>query len=196
MSLQTENRDIPESGSADSKVDYQRFEHPEVTALLFALDNVNGISVPANARYSAYVRIYMPDIRVVSRIACVFQPLNPNDKPKYNLSVLKNQITAYRCINAGSVVARVGEIIGKNGVPYEFPKSDIEGIAFQCEDDCPFVDVDLNLGFPGVAGKWCVYYHATSNNKMKRQEWEGYISRVTMNIMEYGGDVRFTAREE
>ena len=193
MSLQTENRDIPESGSAESKVDYQRFEHPELTVLLFTpgSDRV----VPANTHYQASVRIYMPDIRVVSRIACVFRPFNPNDKAFYNLAPLKNTIVAYRCIKAGSMVLRVGEIIGKNGIPYEFPKSDIDGIAFQTEDDCPFVDVDLSLGFPGVAGKWDVFYHATSNNKMKKAEWEGYISRVTMSVERNAGTVVF-GREE
>ena len=190
MPLQSENRDIPESGSAADKVDYQRYEHPELTALLFT--PVPGWpTTPVDQRFPAYVRIYCPDIRVVSRIACVFNPLNPNDKPLYNLATLQNEITAYRCINAGSMVARVGEIIGKNGVPFVFPKSDIEGIAFQSDDDCPFIDVALNLGFPGVAGKWEVYYHATSSNKLKKAEWQGYISRVTMVLQESSGLIKF-----
>jgi hypothetical protein len=90
-------------------------------------------------------------------------------------------------MNARSRIARVGEIVGKNGIPLEFPKSDIDGIAFQTEDDMPWIDVELQLGFPGVPGVWAVFYHATSNNKLKRQEWEGYISRVTMSIQSSPG---------
>jgi hypothetical protein len=193
MSLQSGNRDVPESGSADSKVDYQRFEHPELCILMFTPGNGD---IASDARFSASARIYCPDIRVNSRIAIVFQPLNPNDVDTYNLATLKNQIVAYRCINAGNRIARVGEIIGKNGVPFEFPKSDIDGIAFQTDDDCPFIDVVMNLGFPGIAGRWELYYHATSNNKLKRAEWEGYISRVTMSVLEDGGIQTFGGRGE
>ena len=65
---------------------------------------------------------------------------------------------------------------------FGFPKSDIDGIAFQNDDDMPWIDIDLSLAFPGVPGTWTVFYHATSNNKLKRLEWEGYISRVTMSV--------------
>jgi hypothetical protein len=119
---------------------------------------------------------------VISRVAVIFQPSNPNDKSQYDLSTMKNTIVAYRAMNAMSRIARVGEIIGKNGVPFEFPKSDIDGIAFQNDDDMPWIDIDLSLAFPGVPGTWTVFYHATSNNKLKRLEWEGYISRVTMSV--------------
>jgi ABC-type taurine transport system ATPase subunit len=88
-------------------------------------------------------------------------------------------------------MARVGEIIGKNGIPLEFPKSDIDGIAFQDDSDMPWIDVDMNLGFPGVAGTWSMFYHATSNNKLKRTEWQGYISRVTMSVQQSKGVVKF-----
>jgi hypothetical protein len=127
----------------------------------------------------------------VSRIACIFIPTNPNDKSKYNLSLLNNDIVAYRCMNAGQRIARVGEIVGKNGVPLVFPKSDIDGIAFQNDDDMPWIDCDLNLGFPAVPGTWTMFYHATSNNKLKKTEWEGYISRVTMSVQTSNDIVTF-----
>ena len=181
MSLQTEHRNFPESGPAQDKVDYQRFEHSPVDVLHFSYSALAEQIDPAK-RYYASVRIYCPDIRVVSRIACIFIPTNPNDKSKYNLSLLNNDIVAYRCMNAGQRIARVGEIVGKNGVPLVFPKSDIDGVAFQNDDDMPWIDCDLNLGFPAVPGTWTMFYHATSNNKLKKTEWEGYISRVTMSV--------------
>jgi hypothetical protein len=192
MALQSENRSA-ESGNEGDKVNYQRFEHPPLDVLTFSIDQSSRVQAAelTATRTPASVRIYCPDIRVVSRIGCIFEPLDPNDASLYNLSQLKNQIVAYRCMNAGNRIARVGEIVGKNGVPLEFPKSNIDGIAFQNEDDMPFIDLDLNLGFPGVPGKWVVYYHATSNNKLKRLEWEGYISRVTMAALAGGGIIKY-----
>jgi ABC-type taurine transport system ATPase subunit len=96
-------------------------------------------------------------------------------------------------MNAQTRIARVGEIVGKNGIPLEFPKSDIDGIAFQNDDDMPWIDVDLHLAYPGVPGVWSVFYHATSNNKLKRMEWQGYISRVTMSVQQSPGVVKVLA---
>ena len=134
---------------------------------------------------AASARILCPDIRVVSRIAAVFEPLNPNDRAEYNLSDLSSTVTAYRCINAQTRIARVGEIVGKNGIPLQFPKSNIDGVAFATSqaDDMPWIDVDLQLAFPGVPGKWVLYYHATSDNKLKSDEWDRYIARVTMSLL-------------
>jgi len=199
MSLQTNNRDFPEVGTALDKVDYQRFEHPEEDLLhfrkIYAVDEIPpGIPFRGDLlgkTYPVSVRIYCPDIRVVSRIAVIFQPKNPADRINYNLSTIDNDIIAYRCMNAGTCIARVGEIIGKQGVPLVFPKSNIDGIAFQNEDDMPWIDVLMNLGFPGYEGKWSVFYHATSSNKLKKIEWQGYISRVTMSIQETAGTITY-----
>ena len=194
MSLQTENRNIAESGNESDKVNYQRFEHPPLDLLQFNTSRDGG-DVQVGAKYFASARIYCPDIRVVSRIGVIFQPADPNERVLYNLSILKNDIVAYRCMNAKGRIARVGEIIGKNGVPYEFPKSDIDGIAFQNEDDMPWIDVDVNLGYPGVDGVWSLFYHATSNNKLKKIEWEGYINRVTMSVQSTPGVINISVEE-
>jgi hypothetical protein len=192
MSLQHEHRNFPEVGSEQDKSNYQRFEHSPLDLVHFK--NVDGApSLEMGTRFAAVARIYCPDIRVVSRIACLFEPTNPNERSQYNLSVLNNDIVAYRCMNSNTRIARVGEIVGKNGIPLQFPKSDIDGIAFQNEDDMPWIDVEVNLAFPGVEGTWTLFYHATSNNKLKKLEWEGYISRVNMsvqsgpNVVKYGG---------
>jgi hypothetical protein len=192
MPLQTHGRDIAESGSEDDKANYQRFEHDPIDVLQFTLDSENGTPIAANTRYPASVRIYCPEIRVVSRIGVIFQPQDPNEVSSYDLSTLNNTIVAYRCMNARSRIARVGEIIGKNGVPLAFPKSDIDGIAFQSDDDMPWIDIDLELGFPGVAGSWTVFYHATADNKLKTREWQGYISRVTMTVQSSPGLIRYS----
>jgi len=194
MSLQSENRDITDTGGIDSKVDYQRYEHPELDLVTFATDR-SSPSIILGTKYPVSVRVYCPEVRVISRMACIFLPLDPNDKTSYNLSTLKNDIVAYRCCNAKSRISRVGEIIGKNGIPYEFPKSDIDGIAFQSDDDMPWIDVEMNLGFPGVPGTWSFFYHATSNNKLKRQEWQGYISRVTMSVQSGPGVIKYGIEE-
>jgi hypothetical protein len=191
MSLQSENRDIPEFGSAQGREDYQRYEHPPLDVLTFTFKEGQE-QIASGKLYPAIVRIYCPDIRVVSRCACVFEPKNPNDRSSYDLSTLNNDIVAYRCMNAKSRIARVGEIVGKNGIPLVFPKSDIDGIAFQNEDDLPWIDVVLNLGFPSVDGTWEFYYHATSNNKLKRDEWRGYISRVTMSVQQSPGTILYS----
>jgi len=180
MVLQTENRNHAEVGSAADKVDYQRFEHSQLDVLQFTPGG--SVAVSNGQTYPVSVRIYCPEVRVISRVACIFMPLDPNSKANYKLTDFPSDIVAYRCMNAKSRVARVGEIVGKNGVPLQFPKSDIDGIAFQIDDDMPWIDIDMNLSFPGVAGTWAVFYHATSNNKLKKSEWEGYISRVTMSV--------------
>jgi hypothetical protein len=191
MSLQSEDR-LRETGTANDKVDYQRFEHPPVDLLSFRQQEEGGVQVPNGTRYPVTVRIYCPDIRVVSRLACVFIPTNPNDRNLYDLSTLNNDIVAYRCVNARTRIARVGEIVGKHGIPLVFPKSNIDGIAFQNEDDLPWIDVELNLGFPEVSGTWTMFYHATSNNKLKEAEWKGYISRVTMSSQTGQDTVKFS----
>jgi hypothetical protein len=189
MSLESENRDITDVGGIDSKVDYQKYEHPPLDLVIFVRDRERGIDVGEGTKFPVTVRIMCPDIRVVSRLAAIFEPSDPNTRNQYNLSTLKNEIVAYRCMNAKSRIARVGEIIGKNGVPYEFPKSDIDGIAFQNDDDMPWIDAVMNLGYPGVNGKWVMYYHATANNKLKQQEWRSYISRVNMEVIDGPGVV-------
>jgi hypothetical protein len=194
MPLQSEGRNFAEVGTDTDKVNYQRFEHTPLDVLTY--EAVFGEApLPEGTKHFVSVRIYCPDIRVVSRIACIFEPLNPNNRQYYDLSELKSDIVAYRAMNAQTRIARVGEIIGKNGVPFEFPKSNIDGVAFQNEDDMPWIDVDLNLAFPGCPGKWVMYYHATSNNKLKCSEWEGYISRVTMSVQSSPGTVKFGGLE-
>jgi hypothetical protein len=94
-------------------------------------------------------------------------------------------------MNARSRIAYVGSIVGKHGVPLAFPKSNIDGFAFQNTDDLPWIQLEMQLGFPGVPGTWTVYYHATSDNKLKRSEWEGYISRVTMNVDQSPGVIGY-----
>lgn len=193
MPLQSEDR-LRETGTENDKVDYQRFEHPPLDILHF-VPVLDGDELDRAHLYPATVRVYCPEIRVVSRLAVVFIPSNPNDRAQYNLSTLSNNIVAYRCVNARTRIARVGEIVGKNGVPLVFPKSDIDGIAFQNEDDMPWIDIDLNLGWPGVPGTWTVFYHATSNNKLKKAEWEGYISRVTMSCQTGAQVIKYDEEE-
>ena len=188
MPLQSQNRDFAETGSDNDRSEYQRYEHDPLDLLQFTFKS-DAASLTPGQLYPASVRVYCPEVRVISRIGIIFQPLDPNDKPNYDLSSLSNNIVAYRCMNAKQRIARVGEIVGKNGIPLVFPKSDIDGIAFQNEDDMPWIDIDLNLGFPGVPGTWSVFYHATSNNKLKRQEWQGYISRVTMSVQSSPGNL-------
>lgn len=190
MPLQSNNRDFANVGSSDDKVDEQQFEHPPLDLLQFSLREGQP-QIVLGTRYPASVRIYCPEVRVISRVGIIFQPLDPNDKHLYDLSTLNNDIVAYRCMNAKQRIARVGEIVGKNGIPLVFPKSDIDGIAFQNDDDMPWIDVDLNLGFPGVSGVWTAFYHATSNNKLKKQEWQGYISRVTMSVQTSPGNINY-----
>jgi hypothetical protein len=188
MSLQTENRNVPEFGNQDSKVDYQRFEHPTLDLVNYSKVGAGGSLIIGSTKFAS-ARIYCPDVRVISRLACIFQPNDPNTRALYDLSNIKSDIVAYRCMNARSRIARVGEIIGKNGVPFQFPKSNIDGVAFQNDDDMPWIDVDVNLSYPGVSGVWSLFYHATSNNKLKKEEWLGYISRVTMSVQESPGVV-------
>lgn len=195
MSLQHENRDFAEVGNDLDKVDYQRFEHSPLDILNFTAALYPAPQVSIGTLYPVSARIYCPDVRVISRIACIFEPRNPNEKSLYNLSQLNSTIVAYRCMNAGPRIARVGEIVGKNGVPMAFPKSDIDGIAFQNDDDMPWIDLDLSLAFPGVEGNWTIYYHATSNNKLKKNEWQGYISRVTMFVTAGPGTILFQSGE-
>jgi hypothetical protein len=176
MSLESENR--------QEREEYQKFEHNPIDLLTTV--RVPGGSVPnptdGNDKGSISARIYCPDVRVISRVTVVFTPNDPNDRSKYDLSALPNTIVAYKCCNVRSLVARVGEIVGKHGVPLQFPKSRIDGIAFETESDMPWIDLDLSLGNPGVAGKWMLSYHATSNNKLKYDEWQGYITRVNMSL--------------
>lgn len=191
MSLQHENRDFAEVGTENDKVNYQRFEHSPLDLVHFK--QVAGHPpLQLGTKFFTSARIYCPDIRVVSRIACVFEPLNPNNRTAYNLAPLNSDIVAYRCINARSRIARVGEIVGKNGIPLQFPKSNIDGIAFQSDDDMPWIDVEMNLAYPGVEGTWVLYYHATSNNKLKKLEWQGYITRVTMHVQSGPGVIKYS----
>ena len=193
MPLESYNRDTAQVGSAEDRVDYQKFEHQPLDLIHFTQVPI-GPPIPDVGRlYTAAARIYCPDVRVISRIAVLFQPKDPNDRSYYNLSTLNNTIVAYRGMNAKTRIARVGEIVGKNGIPLQFPKSDIDGIAFQNDDDMPWIDIDLRLAFPGVQGTWSLFYHATSNNKLKRDEWQGYISRVTMSVQESPGVVQYSA---
>jgi|WetSurMetagenome_2_1015567.scaffolds.fasta_scaffold01436_8 hypothetical protein len=180
--MDSENRNHAEVGSGPDKLDYQKYNHEPIDLLTF-IQNQDIGTVVNGQRWPVSVRIYLPEIRIVSRIGVTFKPKDPNDRTQYNLSTLNNEIVAYRCIHDGSMPVRVGEIVGKNGVPLIFPKSRIDGIAFQNEDDLPYIDVDLNLGFPGVAGRWLLFYHGTSNNKLKKAEWENYISQITVGVM-------------
>jgi hypothetical protein len=184
-----------ESEARLEREEYQKFEHNPIDLLVTRY--VLGALIPnvltGNDHGEISARIYCPDVRVISRVAVVFTPNDPNDRNKYDLSTLPNTIVAYKCCNVRSLVARVGEIVGKNGVPLQFPKSRIDGIAFETESDMPWIDLDLSLGNPGYAGKWTLSYHATSNNKLKFTEWQGYVSRVTMSLqgtapmLDFGG---------
>jgi hypothetical protein len=188
--MDSENRNHAEVGSGPDKLDYQKYQHEPIDLLTFIHDQLDG-NVVDGGHWPVSARIYLPEIRIVSRIAVTFKPKDPNDRANYNLSTLNNEIVAYRCIHDGSMPVRVGEIVGKNGVPLTFPKSRIDGIAFQNEDDLPYIDVDLNLGFPGVAGRWLLFYHGTSNNKLKRAEWEQYISQITVGVLAGQKPIRF-----
>lgn len=164
--------------------EYQKYEHNPLDLLttVYSATATKPNPTDNNDSGSVSARIYCPDVRVISRIGIVFSPNNPNDRQSYDLSSMPNTVVAHKCINVRSLVARVGEIVGKHGIPLQFPKSAIDGIAFETESDMPWIDLDLVLGNPGVPGKWMLCYHATSNNKLKYSEWEGYITRVTMSL--------------
>jgi hypothetical protein len=188
--MESENRQANFGGNRETNEDYQHFEHSPLSLVQFVIDPTSLNLPPVGQKFSAQVRIYCPDIRVTSRIACMFDPQDPNDfeSGAYELSSIYNDVVAFRCIKGKDRCGRVGEIIGKNGVPYQFPKSvQMDGIAFQNNDDCPYIDVKLTLGFPGVQGTWNMYYHATSDNKLKKTEWERYISNVTMSAVQRTG---------
>jgi hypothetical protein len=184
------NRDFAETSSMTDKLDYQKFEHEPIDLLVYAV-KVGAEMLEPGFKSLVSARIFCPDVRVIARIAIVFQPIDPADRATYNLSELGNDVVAYHCLSAGQRIVRVGEIIGKNGVPKVFPLSNIDGIGFEDESDNPTIDVDLNLGFPGVPGKWVLYYHTTSNNKLKAAEWQSYISRVNVGLLESPGVINY-----
>jgi hypothetical protein len=164
-----------------NKETFQSYKHPSLDVGFCFVSNQY---VPTS---SVSARLYLPDIRVRSRIAVVFEAddlnaLNADGDP-VNLQSIGNTIIAFECIKARTKIARVSEILGKQGIPLTFPKSNIDGIAFETEVNAPYIDVVLVLGNPQILGRWSIYYEATSVNKLKRDEWLAYISTVNAEIM-------------
>jgi hypothetical protein len=155
----------------------QSYQHP---SLDFAF--VTPIQNPGTPILSgtAHIRISLPEIRVRSAVSVVFEADDPNQA--FDLTAIHNEITGFACIKTRLKVARVGEIWGKNAVPLVFPKSKIEGIKVETQETAPFIDLIVTVGNPGVKGRWSVYYMATSDNKLKHDEWDRYCSQVTANI--------------
>lgn len=162
----------------------QFYHHPPLDVAFSRESGQMGFFFPGPVPVKA--RIYLPEIRVVSRIAVLFEPDDGNKRP--DLRSIGNSIIAYQCIKSKLRVARVGELIGKHGIPLTFPKSEIDGIAFETTAMTSHIDLDLMLGCPrigtaGVDGRWSVYYSACADNKLKPREWEHYITRVTAEVL-------------
>ena len=162
----------------------QFYHHPSLEVAYTRESGQPGFFFPGPAHIEA--RIYLPEIRVVSRIACIFEPDDASLRP--DLRSLGNTIIAYQCIKSKVRVSRVGELVGKHGIPLTFPKSEIDGIAFETTAMTSHIDLDLMLGCPrignqGVEGRWSVYYSACSDNKLKPREWEHYITRVSAECL-------------
>jgi hypothetical protein len=126
-------------------------------------------------------RLSLPEIRVRSRVAIVFEPDNPNDQ--FDLTSIRNEVTGYACIKTRNMITPVGEIWGKNAVPLQFPKSRISGIKLETQEDCPWIDLVMTLSAPEVKGRWSVYYHATADNKLKAAEWDLYSKQMTAEVI-------------
>jgi hypothetical protein len=169
MSLRNEDRNDEE---------LQFLEHPSLDV---AFSNpVVGQATPVKTGI-VRARLSLPEIRVRSRIALVFEADNPGET--FDLTKVRNEVTGYACIKTRSMVTPVGEIWGKNAVPLVFPKSRISGIKLETQEDCPWIDLLMTLSSPGVKGRWSVYYHATSDNKLKFCEWELYSKQMTAEVL-------------
>jgi hypothetical protein len=167
MSLRNEDR---------NETDLQFLEHPSLDVAF-----VTPGDPPELLTGTVRARLSLPEIRVRSRVALVFEPDNPNDV--FNLTNIRNEVTGFACIKTRNMVTPVGEIWGKNGVPLLFPKSNIAGIKLETQEDCPWIDLVMTLSSPGVKGRWSVYYHATSDNKLKQAEWDLYSKQMTAEVL-------------
>jgi hypothetical protein len=166
----------------------QFYHHPPLDIAFTRESGQPGFLFPGPVPVSA--RIYLPEIRVVSRVAVLFEPDDGRLRP--DLRSIGNTIIAYQCVKSKIRVARVGELVGKHGIPLSFPKSEIDGIAFETTAMTSHIDLELMLGCPrmgaggpgsGVEGRWSVYYSACSDNKLKSLEWEHYITRVSAEVL-------------
>jgi hypothetical protein len=175
---------------------YQVYNHPSLD-VAFVINNGDSPNYGL-ATVQAACRIHLPEVRVRSRVALVFEQDDPNELStwpwgdkysatlvphKLDLRTLGNTIIAYQCVKTRMKIARVGEIVGKNGIPLTFPKSQIDGIAFETDANTPFIDLEMVLGNPWLAGRWSVYYQCASNNKLKRDEWNVYITQVHAEVL-------------
>jgi hypothetical protein len=179
MSLDNEDRN-PET--------LQHYNHPSLDVAFCRPGLPNSVATPS---LDCTVRISLPEIRVRSRIAVIFEADNPNDQPNVDLRELGNTVTGYQCIKTRSLVAKIGELWGKNAIPLQFPKSNIAGICLETAADTPWIDINMHLGNPQIAGRWSVYYHAGSDNKLKKAEWERYITQVTAEVLGGSGVLTF-----
>jgi hypothetical protein len=154
----------------------QYYEHPELDVAFVRV--VRGDAGMHTGKIR--VRLSLPEIRVRSRIAVIFEPDDPNDHP--DIRSLGNTVVGFACIKTRNMVTPVGEIWGKNGIPLQWPKSNILGIKLETQEDCPWIDIELELHSLPCNGRYSVYYHATSDNKLKFEEWEMYSKQVTAEI--------------
>jgi hypothetical protein len=154
----------------------QFYEHPELDV---AFNRVvrGGAGNPGGL---INVRLSLPEIRVRSRIAVIFEPDDPNERP--DIRSFGNTVVGFACIKTRNMVTPVGEIWGKNGIPLQWPKSNILGIKLETQEDCPWIDIVLDLHAVPCNGRYSVYYHATSDNKLKFEEWDIYSKQVTAEI--------------
>lgn len=176
MSLRNQDRNLES---------LQFYEHPSLELAFCTLDSELVSQVQVSAR------VHLPEIRVRSRVSVVFETDNPSHQALIDLRSLGNDIIAYQCIKSRNLVLRVGEVWGKNAVPLQFPKSRIDGISLETQADTPFIDVFCTLGNPGFPGRWSLYYHATSDNKLKPEEWDQYITQVTAVLLSSAGKLTF-----
>ena len=157
---------------------FQHYNHPSLD-VAFVLPAPG----PESHLGSVDARISLPEIRVRSAISIVFEADKPDDSARVDLRGLGNEVVGYASIKGRNMVLSVGEIWGKHGIPLQFPKSKIYGIKLETQEYAQWIDLHMTLGNPAVRGRWSVYYHATSDNKLKYAEWEAYITQVTAEIM-------------
>jgi hypothetical protein len=175
MSLRNEDRNDEE---------LQFLEHPSLDiAFVNSVDAefIDPAVVAAMGTGTVRARLSLPEIRVRSRVALVYEADNPNDQ--FDLTSIHNEVTGYACIKTRSMITPVGEIWGKNAVPLVFPKSRIAGIKLETQEDCPWIDIIATLGAPTAKGRWSIYYHATADNKLKFREWDLYSKQMTAEII-------------
>lgn len=157
---------------------YQTYSHPSLDLAQVIPAFHHALTGPAEIA----ARIYLPEIRVRSCVVLAFECENAGLQRTLDLRINPSEVVGYAGHKGRTAMLQVGEIWGKHGIPLVFPKSKIHGIKLETEEWCQWIDIEAKLGNPQVAGRWSLFYQATSTNKLKYDEWQAYISRVTAEI--------------